>query len=984
MQHLIAPQKSAQQDLLTAIHLAVAYIEFDRSGTILNANSNYLTLSGYTRKELIGRNIKNLWLGEDLISSTYADFWNKLKQGQSTTGVFRQQHKEGDIFWVEAVYHPVQTTTGEPEKIIAFCLDVTEDIQSSKEKNARLEAVDSSLIMASYSPTGEFLEGNENFLSTLGCTEQDLQGENLKRILSPDGVDQKEFMEFWEIARAGRTASGRMCWSTRNAAPVWLHSVFTPVFDLAGNVEKIIQLSLDVTHLANAENNQNNRLNMFSNIVDHAGPAVAITDNTNKTIYVNRTYTNMFGYAEAEILGKFPTSILGPKEKTFLAKARKSLSAKLPYEGEGIAYCKSDNRLWVSVRVAPLFDKNGNREYLIHIFTDITELKLYEILQSKTLEGLACDIPTEQLLEMLCLEIERVMPGLHMGIMSKNKHNCLTLLTTSYYPLKQLDSLNLNIEESQYPSCRAIYSGNTTAENNIRDSQFPDKIKTLFASMNINTCLAAAIKNSSGRIIGVITFYQEEKNPVSESLVRLAEALSPLCSVIMERDENKARMRMLTYYDPLTGLPNRNLLVSGADQLFSDCAPFDTDTSLAALYINIDRFSRINQSHSYEQGNDILRATAGRLMNIKDKQDLVGRMFADQFVIISPHCDAGQAFEKAKRIQNELGKPLRINDIDVSLTASIGISLCTSNYTCMESLINDANNCLLQNRSKGVGRINFFNDDLGSQVKVNLCMEANLRKAIEYDRLILCYQPQVYLGSGKIYGVEALCRWNDKKCGQVPPDQFIPLAEKTGLIEKLSEWVMRESCRQLAEWRSKGFYVPSLSINLSSPSFHDTKLPDRLVAYLQQLGLTPSDIILELTERVFLDENPATLGTVQRAHELGFALSLDDFGTGYSSLSYLRSLPFSEIKLDQSFVRELHTTEVSRRLSEAVMRMGRSLQLTVLAEGVENMDQYRLLKQQNCHAAQGYLLSKPLLPKELEGWFKNWHPGTLTDQHALW
>ena len=983
MQSISIAGKIERQDVLKTMNLPMAYIEFDMTGAILNVNDSYLAMSGYTRGELIGLNIKNLWPGEDLLSPAYAEFWNKLKENTSASGVFRRQRKDGSIFWVEAVYHLLREPAGEPERIIAFCLEITNRIQEMEEKLSRLEALDRSFLVASYSRNGKFLEGNENFLSTLGCAEQDLQGKKLEDILASAVVEQESLAEIRDIVRTGRAASGRMQWSAPGATPIWLHSVFTPLFDGAGNVDKIIQISSDVTQIVDSENSKGNLLRMFSNIIDNAGSAVAITGGGNKTIYINKAYTAMFGYTEAEMLGKFPTSIFGPEEKHFLGQARKCLTTNEPYTGEGMAYCKDGKRLWVYTRVTPLLGQTGKRELLVTIFTDVTELKLCELLQSKTLEGLAYDVPTEQLLEVLCLEIERVMPELRVGIMGINKSNALTLLTTSYPPLKQLDSLNLNIEKSQYPACRVVCSGLTAAETNIRDSKFPEKVKELFATMNINACMAAAIKNLTGQIVGVVSFYREDGLKMNDSLTRLAESMASLCSVMMERDANKARMRMLTHYDPLTGLPNRNLLVSGADHVFAEAFSTKDNTPLAVLYINIDHFSRINQFYTYEQGNDILRVAAGRLMHNKEKHDLVGRMFADQFVVISPNCNAEQAFEKAERIQSELGKPLSIDETEISLTSSIGISLSTNNNTCINSLINDANSSLLQNKSKGPGRVSFFSTDLDRLVKTSLSLETHLRSAIEHERLALCYQPQVYIGSGKLYGVEALCRWNDKKCGRVPPEQFIPLAEKTGLIEKLSDWIIREACRQLAEWRGKGLIVPSVAINLSPPSFHDTAFPERIITYLRKFGLSSSDIILELTERVLLDENPATMTTIHHAHELGFALSLDDFGTGYSSLSYLRSLPLSEIKLDQSFVRDLHIKDVSRRLSEAVMQLGQSLKLTVLAEGVENMSQYRLLRQQNCQVAQGYLVSKPLPPDSLEKWLTSWRPQAMADQHSL-
>ncbi len=955
----LTPQESTQQDIAEAMGRSLAYLELTADGIILNANENYLVMSGYTLQELAGKNFKCLWTGEELISTAYTDFWDTLRTGKPMVGVFKRQRKDGGIFWVEAAYYPFSGQSGAPEKIMAFGINVTDAIERSKRSKLRLEAVERSFIVAFYSTDGVFLEGNENFISTFGYSEQELLNKNLEDLLLSDSAEHNDFREFWDFILAGRSASKRLQCLGQNPHPLFLHSVFTPIFKSNGNVDKVMQVAWDITNSANQENKNHNYLRLFYNIIDSAESAVAITDAGNKTIYINKAYTNMFGYSQAEMLEKFPTAIFGPEEKKFLRNAREHLSAFSHYQGEEVAYCKNGKRLWVSAHVFPILDQDGKREHMVNIFTDITELKLKEILQSKTLKGLANDMPTSQLLSLLNMEIERIVPGLRIGIIGIKDHNKPAPLASPY-------RLSARLGES---------GGACPPEEN---TSFDSVLKE-YADDNL--CLATAIKNTSGKILGAVVFHQEAKVR-RRALPGLAASMAGLCSIILERDENNLKMRELTFYDPLTGLPNRSMLVSNAGHL-SENSNGSGSAAFAVIYIDIDRFSLINHSYGYGHGNDILRAVAMRLTFLKSENDLVGRVFGDEFVVISRGCDAGQALDKAKRIQLELSKPFNINDAELSLTASIGISLCPNNGSCMDSLLNDANNCLRQNKNKGPGKINFFSSEFNALAKTRLSMETQLRKAIETERLSLCYQPQIYLCNGKVHGVEALCRWNDKKCGVVPPEQFISLAEETGLIDKLSDWVLREVCRQLANWRQKGLAVPSVSVNLSAPNFHDTRLPDKIITYLHDRGLNASDIILELTESVLLDKNPAVMGTIQRAHELGLALSLDDFGTGYSSLSYLRSLPFSEIKLDKSFVRDLHTAEVSRRLSEAVMGLGRSLKLTVLAEGVENMAQLRLLKQQNCHAAQGYFLSKPLPPQELEEWLLKWRPINMTDQHHL-
>ncbi|HFQ8053988.1 TPA: putative bifunctional diguanylate cyclase/phosphodiesterase, partial [Pseudomonas putida] len=250
-------------------------------------------------------------------------------------------------------------------------------------------------------------------------------------------------------------------------------------------------------------------------------------------------------------------------------------------------------------------------------------------------------------------------------------------------------------------------------------------------------------------------------------------------------------------------------------------------------------------------------------------------------------------------------------------------------------------------------------------------LESALRLAIDGGELRLHYQPQVNVDDGTLYGVEALARWRHSKFGEVSPSRFIPLAEECGLIGDLGAWAVREACRQLASWRRKGLKIPAVSVNLSPSNFHNLDLGGMILRTLGQHDLKVGDLTLELTESVLLDTNPNTMKVLGDVNSKGIKLAMDDFGTGYSSLSYLRKLPIQELKLDKSFVLDLEKDEISRALSEAVLRIGDSLHLKVVAEGVEEAGQYKVLKEQGYHVAQGYFLSKPLAPRELEEWVSN-------------
>ncbi|MEG1770733.1 MAG: EAL domain-containing protein, partial [Comamonas sp.] len=278
---------------------------------------------------------------------------------------------------------------------------------------------------------------------------------------------------------------------------------------------------------------------------------------------------------------------------------------------------------------------------------------------------------------------------------------------------------------------------------------------------------------------------------------------------------------------------------------------------------------------------------------------------------------------------------------------------------------------MYQAKSSGRGCFSFFSSEMNQLAQERLALETALRQAIQTRQLHLHYQPQVDMETGKLYGVEALARWTHAELGEISPVRFIPLAEECGLIADLGHWALREACRQLSAWRAQGLAVPAVSVNLSPTSFHNLDLPRMIADTLQINSLTSQDLTLELTESILLDTNPSTMKTIAEVHANGIRLAMDDFGTGYSSLSYLRRLPVNELKLDRSFVADLGNDEAARALSAAILGIGKSLHLTVVAEGVETAEQNLLLREQGYPVAQGYLFSRPLNPQDFESWLKN-------------
>lgn len=461
---------------------------------------------------------------------------------------------------------------------------------------------------------------------------------------------------------------------------------------------------------------------------------------------------------------------------------------------------------------------------------------------------------------------------------------------------------------------------------------------------------------------------QQHKDNERIRLLSMAtdEIIASLSALTLEREQNQNHIQQLAYYDSLTALPNRSLLHISAEQLLIEAS--HKKQPVAILFIGLDRFKQINNSMGNLAGDELLKLIANRLRRSCRCSDLVARLSADEFMVILPHCGAEHATEIAYKLQQVLSTPCQIAGKTLNPSAGIGISLFPQNGNNIGTLSQFAAMAMSQAKSTGLGKISLFNNELNKVAEDKQELETAFRHALKQGELVLHYQPQTRLDTGLLYGVEALARWRHAKLGNISPLHFIPLAEECGLIEQLGIWAITEACQQLSTWRKHGLQIPAVSVNLSPTSFRNTNLPQIIANTLEHHQLTARDLTLEVTEDVFIDENATIIQTVKEIHQLGVKLAIDDFGKGYSSLNYLRRIPISELKLDRSFVADLEHDHTARAISSAVLGIGKSLQLTVIAEGIENDAQNELLQQQGYPVGQGFLFSRPLSAPDFENW----------------
>jgi diguanylate cyclase (GGDEF)-like protein len=481
----------------------------------------------------------------------------------------------------------------------------------------------------------------------------------------------------------------------------------------------------------------------------------------------------------------------------------------------------------------------------------------------------------------------------------------------------------------------------------------------------LRACWSTPIKAKDGRVIGTFAFYFRECRPPSRWHQRIVEACVDLSALAIERKEARTQIARLAYYDMLTGLPNRARLRDLISEATRACP---AGKSIALAFLDVDNFKDVNDTLGHSAGDELLVQLAHRLRAQIQPGDMLGRLGGDEFLIALPNRDASEASLVAARITEALVIPIQIGTRQVPMSASIGISMYPDNATDIDTLIQQADAAMYKAKEAGRSTFRFFSADMDRLAEQRLAHSAALRSAIADDALKLHYQPQIRTIDGAIHGVEALARWHDPVLGEVSPAKFIALAEECGLIEQIGLWSIREACRQMAEWREAGLDIPCVSVNLSPINFQNVNLAAAVGGILAEHDLLPEMLMLEITEGVILNERSVAIETMRAIRKLGVGLSLDDFGTGYSSLSRLAHLPIRELKIDRSFMRDVENDAGARAIVTTVVRVGQSLQLTVVAEGVETRGQLDLLAELGCDVIQGFLYAPALSPAAFGRW----------------
>ncbi|NJJ55543.1 putative bifunctional diguanylate cyclase/phosphodiesterase [Pseudomonas sp. B14(2022)] len=448
---------------------------------------------------------------------------------------------------------------------------------------------------------------------------------------------------------------------------------------------------------------------------------------------------------------------------------------------------------------------------------------------------------------------------------------------------------------------------------------------------------------------------------------------------IEDRVQELLKVSHLLQYDALTELPNSTLL---GDRLTQAIALGRRhDTQLAVMFIGLDRFKRINNALGYPVGDEVLQQVSQSLVAAVRASDSVFRYGSDEFVILLNDVQHPQQTQHiAQKVLKAISVTRHVAGHDLSVTASLGISLYPNDSSTAVELIKHAETAMHTTKERGPDDLSFYTEDMNLRAQHQQNLESAIRQALEHDEFALHYQPKLDLKTGRILGAEALIRWFQPRSGWVHPADFIPVAEDSGLIVPLTQWVLRHACEQAQAWRTMGLAPLRISVNISAIDFRQREFVDNLAAILKQTGLPPNQLELEITESVLMQNVDDTVDILNRIKAMGVRLALDDFGTGYSSLSYLRRFPINVLKIDQSFVRGLHENSQDAQLISAIIGMGKSLELNIIAEGVETVEQLNFLRAQHCEEGQGFLFSKAVPAKDFAQLLQVGSPTLMPDQ----
>lgn len=672
----------------------------------------------------------------------------------------------------------------------------------------------------------------------------------------------------------------------------------------------------------------------YRTLVERSPNSVELFDSWGRYLSVNVTGQVLLGRKEQDLVGthyseNWPQDI----RPLIQASINKVLSGK--QTAFGSSYMRPDRKLLeIYVLLSPIEDDNGLIQGFMAISIDVTELRNAQLALASEKERLS-----------------NTLRSIGEGVIATDVSGKVVLLN--------LTAENLTGWSEKEATGRHVDEIFQTLQDDTNEQEAFSVEAVLQTGREISAQGQRSLVSRDGTLLNIT----ETVAPIRDADNNITGAVIAFRDVT-HRKVIREKMDYLAHHDPLTGLPNRMLF---ADRLAQGLAHAKREKhKMAVLFIDLDRFKYVNDTMGHKAGDSLLIEVAHRLNGCLRKSDTLARMGGDEFIIIASKVKSSKdAIAAAERVLNSMAVPVELEGREIYASGSIGISIFPTHGKDAETLVRNADKAMYRAKELGRNCHYLYNSNLDTASIEKVLLETHLRKALERGELELHYQPQVAISTGQPVGVEALARWCSPELGGIPPSQFIPLAEETGLILPLSKWILNTACRQSRVWDEEGRVPTTIGVNISARQFQWSDLVAMVSEALDETGVDPRRLNLEITESVLLHDPEQTIKTLRKLRQMGVRISLDDFGTGYSSLSYLKRFPIDMVKIDRSFTQDINTDPDNATISSAVIAMAHSLKLKVIAEGVETLEQLEHLRALGCDEVQGYFVSPPVSAEEL-------------------
>jgi diguanylate cyclase (GGDEF)-like protein/PAS domain S-box-containing protein len=901
-------------------------------GVFRQVNRAFCQMTGYAREELEGKSYRTFTHPDDVARDE--EQLRAIRGGADLPGAFDKRfiRKDGTELWVRRSAAVLRDASGQVRSVIGAFIDLSEQRnmdRALRQMNGFLTAIVDNSPVAIYTTDfdGVITFWNPAAERTFGYTRDEAIG----RFAPFVQEDKRE-----EAARVRRRLLAgevitdlELVRRRKDGTLVTIHGAAAPLRDEDERVTGLLFACNDVTAAKRDAAELERHLHFTRALIDAIPNPVYFKDREGRYQVYNRAWTELFAGGKSwigkTVFDMYDTPLAlqhQERERTLMERP-----ASTTYEAV-VPLADGEHRQMLYNKVS-FVDQRGEVAGLIGVITDVTHYK--ETEQALEASEARFRILTESSIDLISVVDEQGTLAYQSGALRRLLgYDPADTIGKSVFELVHRD----DTEHMRSAFARIVETGQLTEAIEFRMRHRAGDWRT-FESLGTN-CLA------NPHIRGIVFNSRD----------------------ITDRKVIQQRIQHLAYHDNLTGLPNRGLL---QDRLARSIARAErSGKKVAVLFLDLDNFKNINDTLGHDVGDELLRQVSRRLSDCVRLEDTIARQGGDEFIVLLDALDDGRgASVVAQKVLNSLRKPLSLGGTEQHVSGSIGIALYPDDGRDAQTLMKNADTAMFHGKGLGKNTYQYFTAQMNIAVKRRMTLESALRRAVLQQDFVLHYQPQVNLETGEILAVEALVRWKTEDSGIVMPGDFIPLAEETGLINDIGEWVLREGCRQARDWRARGLPPIRMAINLSARQFSDKGFLDMVTRVLSDTGLDPSYLELEITETQVMRQTEGMILLLNRLSEMGIHLAIDDFGTGYSSLSYLKRLPIQKLKIDQSFIRDITVDPNDTAIVVAIISMAKSLELETIAEGVETAGQLALLRSKGCRLGQGFHFSAPLSAEEL-------------------